>query len=370
LSENQWLSNTKTITGFAINPLSPQGQKKGSYKRFFTLTLLGLLFSLPFVAHAGMFSFIADLFGSNANAALEFENKPESIRSMRVLSTTLTVDPDAKDAPNVSIVDDVALMPDAGVVGTIVDVEDIKSTAISVYTVHKGDSLGDIAKMFKVSVNTISWANDLVGGKIREGDVLVILPVTGISHTVKKGDTISSIAKKYKADIDDIMRFNDVSLTSKIALGSIIVVPDGEMPMSVTTPTKPSASGNPFRGGSGPSYEGYYARPIIGGTRTQGLHGYNGIDFAGMPIGSPILASASGAVIIARDTGWNGGYGKYVVISHPNGTQTLYGHLSAVGVNTGDIVKQGDLIGALGNTGKSTGPHLHFEVRGAWNPFQ
>ncbi len=329
-----------------------------------------MAFSFPYVVHAGMFSFISDLFGPHANEALQVDSVPISVRSMHVLAAAHTIDPDAIETPDVSIIDDVALMPDAGVVGTIVDVEDIKSTAISVYTVHKGDSLGDIAKMFKVSINTITWANDLVGRKIKEGDVLVILPVTGISHIVKKGDTIGSIAKKYKADIDDIMRFNDIVASSTLVINSTVVVPDGEMPMIVTPATKKSTYTNPYRGGSGPDYEGYYGRPLVGGVKTQGLHGYNGIDFAGVPIGSPILAAAAGTVIVARDSGYNGGYGKYVVISHPNGTQTLYSHMSVVGVTVGNVVNQGDLIGALGNTGKSTGPHLHFEVRGARNPFQ
>jgi murein DD-endopeptidase MepM/ murein hydrolase activator NlpD len=81
------------------------------------------------------------------------------------------------------------------------------------------------------------------------------------------------------------------------------------------------------------------------------------------------MASASGKVIVAKSGGWNGGYGSYVVISHPNGTQTLYGHLSAVTVSVGDEVSQGQTIGRMGSTGKSTGVHLHFEIRGARNPF-
>ncbi|HEU5114585.1 MAG TPA: M23 family metallopeptidase, partial [Candidatus Paceibacterota bacterium] len=87
------------------------------------------------------------------------------------------------------------------------------------------------------------------------------------------------------------------------------------------------------------------------------------------PIGTPIHAAASGVVIIARSGGYNGGYGSYVVISHPNGTQTLYAHMSKVIAHQGDAVEQGDLIGLVGSTGKSTGPHVHFEVRGAVNPF-
>ena len=109
-------------------------------------------------------------------------------------------------------------------------------------------------------------------------------------------------------------------------------------------------------------------RPIVGGRKSQGIHGYNAVDLAA-PTGTPIIASASGKVIIARSSGYNGGYGLYVVISHPNGTQTLYAHMSKVNVSVGRFVERGEIIGAVGNTGKSTGPHLHFEVRGARNPF-
>jgi murein DD-endopeptidase MepM/ murein hydrolase activator NlpD len=108
---------------------------------------------------------------------------------------------------------------------------------------------------------------------------------------------------------------------------------------------------------------------VNGGVLTQGLHGYNGIDI-GAPSGTGILASAAGTVIIAnRSGGWNGGYGNYIVIQHDNGTQTLYAHASRIYATAGQRVAQGALIGAVGRTGKATGPHLHFEVRGATNPF-
>ena len=81
------------------------------------------------------------------------------------------------------------------------------------------------------------------------------------------------------------------------------------------------------------------------------------------------MASADGTVLIARTGGWNGGYGLYVVITHANNTQTLYAHLSSLAVLAGDLVTQGETIGTLGSTGNSTGCHIHFEIRGAKNPF-
>ena len=110
---------------------------------------------------------------------------------------------------------------------------------------------------------------------------------------------------------------------------------------------------------------GYYIRPIVGGRRSQGLHGRNAVDFAA-PTGTPILASAAGTVVFS---GRNGGYGNLIVIEHNNGTQTAYAHNSKNLVKQGDVVEQGDIIGRVGSTGKSTGPHVHFEIRGAKNPF-
>ena len=104
------------------------------------------------------------------------------------------------------------------------------------------------------------------------------------------------------------------------------------------------------------------------GHKTQGLHGpgKRGIDI-GAPTGTPIYASASGTVLLAR-TGWNGGYGNMVIIQHPNGTKTLYGHMSKLGARTGANVSRGEVIGYVGSTGRSTGPHVHFEVFNARNP--
>jgi len=114
---------------------------------------------------------------------------------------------------------------------------------------------------------------------------------------------------------------------------------------------------------------GYFSWPVGGGVITQGLHGWNAVDI-GAPSGTPVYAAAGGTVIVARSGGgWNGGYGNYVVISHSNGTQTLYAHLSRVLVSAGQGVGQGDTVGKVGATGEATGPHLHFEVRGAANPF-
>ncbi|MEK7514253.1 MAG: LysM peptidoglycan-binding domain-containing M23 family metallopeptidase, partial [Patescibacteria group bacterium] len=204
------------------------------------------------------------------------------------------------------------------------------------------------------------------GTPLREGHVLVILPVSGVRHTVKKGDTVASIAKLYKGDASEILQYNDLSSGQVLAVGEIVIVPDGE----IAAPSRSSSSSSIAVGTRVtlyPNYDGYYVRPVQG-RKTQGIHGYNGVDIAA-PRGNPIVAAANGVVIVSREGGWNGGYGNYIVISHNNGTQTLYSHNLRNAVSVGDIVEQGQVIGFVGTTGRSTGNHVHFEVRGAKNPF-
>ncbi len=262
--------------------------------------------------------------------------------------------------------DDIFIVDDAYLSSDVKNVDEtrtIDNEQISVYVVHSGDTLPAIAKMFGVTTNTIRWGNDLKTDKLTPGQTLVILPISGVQHVVKSGETLQSITKMHKGDYDEVLQYNNLTRTSKLAIGDVIVIPDGEM-VAVSAGTKKTVSKTNY---SGPTYSGYYMRPIVGGIKTQGVHGHNGVDLASS-YGANILASAAGEVIIAR-TGWNGGYGTYVVIKHNNGTQTLYGHLSALSVSAGDTVYQGQIIGKMGSTGKSTGTHLHFEIRGARNPF-
>ena len=204
------------------------------------------------------------------------------------------------------------------------------------------------------------------------GETLIILPVSGVQYTAKKGDTIAGIAKKYKGDEEEIRSYNGFEDDEKLAVGQLVIIPDGEI---IAPPTSPrTAPATRLRNASGPSYDGYYKAPLSNYRRTQGLHGYNGIDLVSYDgPGAFVSASAGGEVIISKQgckaRGCNGGYGNYVVIKHANGTQTLYGHLKSNAVFAGTHVVQGQLIGYMGNTGRSTGTHLHFEVRGARNPF-
>lgn len=323
---------------------------------------LGLTF-LPMAAYAGLFSAMVVFFNGDSSPVVV---PTTNVRNMALLQAALNSDPNpAKGGGDITVVGGSALLPETGPTGTMADVgEELPgSGAISIYVVHKGDTLSQIAKMFGVSVNTIAWTNEIQGGLIREGQKLIILPISGVRHIVKAGDTIQIIAKFYKGDVTEIARYNDLAISAVLTPGQTIVVPDGE----IATP-KYANSGSSLRGVSGPDYSGYYVRPIIAGRKTQGLHGYNAVDLADA-YGTPVYAAAAGTVIIARDAGWNGGYGKYIVIQHDNGTQTLYAHATENLVIEGQWVGRGQAIALMGSTGKATGPHVHFEIRGAKNPF-
>lgn len=330
---------------------------------FIVLAFVLLLISTPNTVSA--FSFFDALF---AKKPLKIEQNSQTVNLLR---PNLSPDAGARGGGDITIVEESALLPDSGPLGTSGDlVDETPNDQISVYVVRKGDSISQIAKMFSVSPNTIIWANDIKGGVIVEGQTLVILPISGIQYTIKSGDTIKRIASRYGADIDEILKFNGIALETKLDVGETIIIPDGEgVAVKGSETPKSSAPTSRLRGTSGPSYDGYYLRPILGGYRSQGLHGYNGVDLAGVPSGSPVVASATGDVIISRQGGWNGGYGNYIVIQHENGTQTLYSHLKSNVAEAGWHVVRGQVIGYVGATGKVTGTHLHFEIRGAKNPF-
>lgn len=319
----------------------------------------------PRQAEAGVFSFLSELFG-NEEEVSPVQNSQTVPLLHAVLNTDLG---NGRDDGEINIVDDNALLPESGPIGTVANIEETKvKDTISIYIVREGDSLSGIAKLFSVSVNTIRWANNLNKNTIvSPGETLVILPVSGVKYIVKRGDTLSSIARSLKADVNEIAQFNDLTVSTKLTAGDTIIVPNGEI--SPTSDSKNTIKSSiATKKSSVPSYVGYYIRPIEGGLKSQGLHGHNGVDLANS-CGSPILASASGFVVLARNSGWNAGYGIYTVLDHPNGTQTLYSHLNKLLVSSGQSVIQGETIGYIGKTGKSTGCHLHFEIRGAKNPF-
>ncbi|MBP6858179.1 MAG: peptidoglycan DD-metalloendopeptidase family protein [Candidatus Pacebacteria bacterium] len=266
---------------------------------------------------------------------------------------------------------------------------------ITVYTVKEGDTISTIASSFSISTNTLLWANDLTRkSTIKVGQKLTILPVTGIQYTVAKGNTLGGIANKFDVSVEEIVSFNDLEDGKPLKVGAKLIIPNAELPEPAEVEAKPKTvtkvvevkkeiapvkvvattsvktekeeeTETPVKTETTSSY---FTHPIPGSVLTQGAHGYNGVDF-GAPTGTKVLAAASGKVLIAKGSGYNGGYGENIVIEHDNGTQTLYAHLSSVLVSEGDEVTKGQKIALSGNTGRSTGPHLHFEVRGGTNPW-
>lgn len=241
---------------------------------------------------------------------------------------------------------------------------------IIVYEVQPGDMIGKIAEKFSVSVVSILWANGLSERSlIRPGDQLKILPVDGVVHTVKSGDTVSKIARTYDAEADAVIKFNKLQNDgSDIVVGEELIIPNGTMPQAVVTYTPTTRRYTSFSevtapppSVAAPAGSGYlWPTSIRKITQYYGWR-HTGLDIAG-PVGTPLYASRAGTVIKSQ-CGWNGGYGCYVIIDHGGGVQTLYGHASQLYVSVGQGVAQGQTIAAMGSTGRSTGPHIHFEVR-------
>lgn len=337
------------------------------------LCAITLILGIPFFAEAGILSLINDVLGSSS-ASASVSLSPNT-QKMELLQAATNSDPIPRKDDTENIIVNGEALTNEHVAISSEEGNDTRpiSDQISLYTVRKGDTLQQIAEMYNVTANTILWANDLKrGAPIVAGQVLVILPVSGVKYSVKKGDTIQSIAKQYKVEALNIAEYNNLEENTVLAVGDELIIPDGVFVNEGTQPTNSKASGSgaslSANSQSSKSTSAYFIRPVVGGVRTQGIHGHNGIDIAAA-LGTPIRAAAQGTVVISRSGGWNGGYGNYVVIQHSNGMQTLYAHMNTVNVSVGETVNKGEQIGTMGTTGKSTGVHLHFEVRGGKNPF-
>lgn len=237
------------------------------------------------------------------------------------------------------------------------------------YRVQSGDTVSGIAERFGLKPETVMWANAQLEDDpdmLTIGEVLTILPVNGVYHSVAKGDTLESIARKHSADVNAILNYElNQSPSNALAIGQWVIVPGGKNPViqkqvRAYTGTVPASAA---RG------TGNFGWPTSGVITQKFWTFHQGIDI-GAPLGTPVTASDSGYVVFAGlDTT---GFGKMILLDHGNGYTTLYGHLDRFAVGVGDSVKKGQLIGRVGNTGRSTGPHLDFRIRkdGVWrNPF-
>jgi murein DD-endopeptidase MepM/ murein hydrolase activator NlpD len=221
---------------------------------------------------------------------------------------------------------------------------------LSTYTARPGDSLASIAKRFGLYMDTIISANGISSSRaIKPGMALRIPNINGLIHKTRPGDSLSSIAKRYKTDTTRIVDANDLG-SSQLLSGQSLFIPGARLPPSEVSQALGQRVAWPLRGPLS-SFFGYRADPFTGVRRFHA-----GVDIV-TNSGSPVRAAMDGRV---SDSGYNANYGNYLILNHADGYQSLYGHLSAAIATTGSKVSQGDLIGLSGNTGYSTGPHLHF----------
>lgn len=232
------------------------------------------------------------------------------------------------------------------------------------YQVADGDTVSTIAEKFGVSIDTILLENKLSQNDyIRPGQTLTILPVTGVSHRVGRGETLATIAKKYNVDSSEIIDFNRLVDATDISPGEVLIIPGGRITYSYTPPKPRLASFSDIFSPPvtiNPTFNLGMIWPAVTKRITQYFSWrHSGIDIAS-GFGLPIRAAADGIVEKSLCTRWD--YGCHIVIDHGRGVKTLYGHASRLLVQVGQAVKQGEVIAEEGSTGRSTGPHLHFEV--------
>ncbi len=247
------------------------------------------------------------------------------------------------------------------------EVKQYRGGEIIEHVVSEGETISSIAERYGLNTETILWQNNLKPtDKIKPGMELEILPIDGIRHKVSRGETINSIGKKYGLEGPQIQAIIDYPFneflndeTFDLVAGQYLMVPDGVMPqVAKSSPRSAPAYYTPDRGTVTAS--GQFVWPAAGRI-SQGYKFYHkAIDIANRS-GGPIVAADSGVVV--KVSMLNYGYGYHIIVDHGNGFMTLYAHLSVVQVKSGQRVNKGDVVGQMGNTGRSTGTHLHFEIR-------
>ena len=240
------------------------------------------------------------------------------------------------------------------------------------HVVEKGDTPNIVAELYGIEPATLLWGNPDLSDEaqlLRVGITLTILPTNGVLHTVSPSDTVEFLGELYGVEAQAIIDYADNHLENwpyRPVLDTQLFIPGGEKTFLVWsyTPNSVRAQATSSTYYDGPILNagiGRFTWPTDSWRITQ-YHwwAHRAID-VGAAIGTNVYASDGGTVIYA---GWSTvGYGNHVVLDHGNGFQTLYAHLSAIYVSSGQFVYQGTPIGAVGNTGNSSGPHLHFEIR-------
>lgn len=302
------------------------------------------------------------------------------------MSFNIASDSHSAEGKNIAYAADIlnapVLLDDAVSSGVYIPLQPTDQRTIGKYVVKEGDTLTGIAETLDVSVDTIVSANNIIGGSIKPGQELLAPWTSGVVEEIPKGGSFAKLIEKYKdfgISQKIIERANNFSSDHVLAAGEKVLIPGVE-------PIVPTVSRNPAYVDSGRSRgyvsaskapivkgNGNYVWPVDGRiTQRFGTGGHQGIDIAGRS-GDAIVAVADGTVLKSFTSGWNGGYGNYVLIEHSNGIRTLYAHNISVAVKVGEKVSAGQIISYRGSTGRSTGPHLHFEAmtnsNGKWVKF-
>ncbi len=227
------------------------------------------------------------------------------------------------------------------------------------YKITDGDNLGGIAKQFQVEIDDLAYANGIEdeGTLLHPGNSLLIPPGRGALYYVKDGDTVASVADKFKVDPSAIMTYNRLYFEPEhFATDQLIFVPGADVPamkrITISRTFTPTTGALPAR-------TGRLSWPVNGVITQYFWWGHTGVDLAA-PYGTTITSSDDGVVVA---TGWVAVGGLRVCVQHSGGLQTCYYHTSAVFVTPGQTVTRGQALAAIGMTGVTTGPHVHWELK-------
>ncbi|MGO8692939.1 MAG: peptidoglycan DD-metalloendopeptidase family protein [Rectinemataceae bacterium] len=230
--------------------------------------------------------------------------------------------------------------------------KDDRGLYYTTYQVQKGDTTSQIAEQYNVTLDTVISCNDIKQARgLRPGQVLRIPSMAGILYTAKAGDTAQSVAEANKISADRVIEINGL-MTESLEAGKVYFLPDARLASFKLREISGDLFHWPARGWI-TSYYGWRNDPF---TDMRSFH--NGLDI-GVDVGTPIQAAMDG---IVADTGYSSISGNYVLIAHHGGWSSFYCHLSRILVGGGERVRVGDRIGLSGNTGYTTGPHVHFSV--------
>jgi murein DD-endopeptidase MepM/ murein hydrolase activator NlpD len=330
----------------ARKPLFPR-------KSRFISAFLRLMYPALAAAIIGLLVFILYCsFAKTGNAAGAFITPLEDSRFQVKMASYAGLYPrPASDGNDAGLPGNTAF-PDTARLGEDIPLDLTETFSWETYTVKKGDTVSKIAAGRSISMDAIIASNNIANvRRFYEGQVIKIPNIDGIPYTVKNGDSLLKISGTMKVPLEAILDANDLQ-SETITPGTVLFIPGARMRTEDLKLALGELFVYPIRGRLTSPY-GWRNDPISGVRRFHAA-----LDLAA-PIGTPVKAAMDGKV---STVGFNGTYGKFIILSHNNGFQTMYAHLNVTSVTQGSYVNQGSKIGEAGSTGYSTGPHLHFAV--------